>query len=70
MTRSLANCEADGGTIDKPGGGRFLDEDGVLREPNRFDSEGLMPSGPSPLAVFCRRDSIIDLCWSLTEMLR
>jgi hypothetical protein len=61
MTRSCANCSADGGTIDSPGGGRFLELVGGPL-PKTLDSDGLVPSGPSPLAVLRRRASIIDLC--------
>lgn len=67
-TRSFANWEAEGGTIDSPAG-RFFEVVGVF-ESKRFDSDGFTPSGPSPFAVFCNRDSIIDLCWSRTEILR
>jgi len=57
MTRSFANWEADGGTIDRPAGLRF-----VLGMPIKFDSEGLTPSGPSSLADLCMRCSMIDRC--------
>ena len=68
MTRSFANWEADGGTMDRPAGGlRF---DAVLGIPIKFDSEGLTPSGPSSLADLCMRCSMIDRCWSRTERLR
>lgn len=68
MTLSSAKVAADGATMDSPGGGRFLLDFGAA-EPKRFDSEGLTESGPSPLADFCRRDSIMERCWSLTEIL-
>lgn len=59
MTRSFANWEADGGMIDRPAGGlRFA----VLGIPIKFDSEGLIPSGPSSLADLCMRCSMIDRC--------
>jgi hypothetical protein len=70
MTRSFANCSAEGGTIDSPGGGRFLDIDPVGL-PNGLDiSDGFCPSGPSPLAVLSNLDSIMDLCCSRTDRLR
>ena len=51
MTRSFANCSAEGGTIDSPGGGRFLDIDPVDLPNGLVISDGFCPSGPSPLAV-------------------
>lgn len=50
ITRSLANCDAEGGTIDRPGGARRLEP--LLGMPMKPDSEGLVPSGPSSLADF------------------
>lgn len=61
MTRSFANCSAEGGTIDNPGGGRFFELGGGPL-PKTLDSDGLVPSGPSPLAVFKRRASMMDRC--------
>lgn len=58
ITRSLANCEADGGTIDKPGGLRFDDLEG----PNGFESDGLTALEPSSLEVLCNLASMMDLC--------
>lgn len=69
MTRSLANCSCDGGTIDKPFGGLFLDVDGVFIAPPNGLSDVLLPSGSVGFAVFCNRDSMICLCWSRTDML-
>lgn len=51
MTRSSANLEALGGTIDKPGGGLRLEP---LEGPN-----GLISLKPSFL---CSLDSMMDLC--------
>lgn len=65
MTRSLANWEADGGTMDKPGGLRLDD----LAGPNKVESDGLVPLGTSSLGFLCNLDSMIDLCWSRTERL-
>jgi hypothetical protein len=70
MTRSFANCSAEGGTIDKPGGGRFLDEDPDGLPKALLISADFCPSGPSPLAVFNSLDSMIDLCCSRTDKLR
>lgn len=67
MTRSLANCDAEGGMMERPGGGLFLE---VFGAPKGLGSVDLPVSGPSPLADFCNRDSMIDRCWSRTEMLR
>lgn len=64
--RSLANCEADGGTIESPGGGLRFKEPG-LDGPNRLESEGaIAPSDASSLPGLFSRASIIDLCWSRT----
>lgn len=70
MTRSFANCSARGGTIDKPaGGGLFLPFGGPLAKGLGF-SMALADSGAlSPFADFSNRDSMIDRCWSRTEML-
>lgn len=62
MTLSLANCSWDGGTIDKPFGGRFFDVEGVFKPPPKELSELLLPSGSVGLAVFCNRDSMMCLC--------
>lgn len=70
MTRSLANCSAEGGTIDNPGGGRFLDEDPDGLPKGLLISDSFCPSGASPLAVFNSLDSIIDRCCSRTDRLR
>ena len=67
MTRSLANWEADGGTIERPGGGRRFEP--VFGMPIKPESNGA-PSGPSSLADFCSRASIIDRCCSRTDILR
>lgn len=55
--------------MERPGGLFLVDVFGsaTLR---RFDSDGLMPSGPSPLAEYCSLDSMIDLWWSRTATLR
>ena len=70
MTLSFWNCSADGGMIDRPAGGLFLDVEGVFRPPPKaMCSELLVPSGSMGFAVFCSLDSMICLCWSRTEML-
>ena len=58
ITRSFANWDADGGTMDRPGGLRLP----VLGMPIRFDSEGWTPSGPLSLADLCMRCSMIERC--------
>jgi hypothetical protein len=70
MTRSFANCSAEGGTMDSPGGGRFLDMDPVDLPNGLVVSDGFCPSGPSPLAVLSNLDSMMDLCCSRTDRLR
>lgn len=65
-TLSFANCDAEGGTMERPGGGRFLLN---FSEPKGLDS-GSFESLPSPLADFCSLDSMMDRCWSRTAMLR
>ena len=67
-TLSLANWDADGGTMDKPGGALLFEPD--LPVPNVFASEGLIPSGPSSLADFWSLASMMQRCWSRTERLR
>ena len=70
MTLSLANCSWEGGTIDKPFGGLFLEVEGVfMPAPNGLSEVLRLPSGSVGLAVFCNLDSMICLCWSRTEML-
>jgi hypothetical protein len=73
MTLSVANCSCEGGTIERPGGGLFLDDvPGVFSPPSELPSPVLAP--PSTLspgfAVFWSRDSMMDLWWSRTDMLR
>jgi len=70
MTRSLANRSAAGGTIDKPGGGRFLELLPVVFGPLVDSSAGLPESEGSPRADLSSLAWIIDRCWSRTEMLR
>lgn len=72
MTRSLAKRSAGGGTIDSPGGGRFLEEFVVVGLPDVGPAASLFfpESGPSPRADLSSLAWIIDLCWSRTEMLR
>ena len=69
MTRSLANCSWEGGTMDNPFGGLFFEVDGVFMAAPKGLSEVLLPSGSVGLAVFCSRDSMMCLCWSRTDML-
>lgn len=54
--------------MDRPAGAAFI-FDAVFGS-SRLDSEGFVPSGPSPLADFCRRDSMMERCWSRTATLR
>jgi hypothetical protein len=73
MTRSLANCECEGGAMVRPGGGPFLrDVLGVLAAP----PYGLMScwrpasSSPGPVLPPCLlRASMICLCLSRTSKL-
>lgn len=71
MTRSFANCSCEGGTIDKPGGGLFFDVNGVFKLSRKgLGSDGRDASASGGLVPFCRRSSMMCLCWSRTEMLR
>lgn len=55
--------------MDRPGGGLFFVPE--FDRPNGLDESGALElSGPSPFADFSSRDSMIDLCWSRTEILR
>lgn len=70
MTLSFAKRSAAGGTIDKPaGGGRFLDIEGPRAKGFGFSMALADSDVPSPFADLSNLDSIIDRCWSLTEML-
>ena len=62
MTRSLANCSCEGGTIDSPFGGLFFEVDGVFIAPPNGLSVVFRPSGSVGFAVFCSRDSMICRC--------
>ena len=74
MTRSFANCVAEGALIESPGGGPFrLEVMGVLVDmPKSVFSCGLAGSGVSlELPGFCPfcLASMICLCWSRTSKL-
>lgn len=70
MTLSFAKRSAAGGTMDKPaGGGRFLEVEGARAKGFGFSIPRADSGGPSPLADLRSLDSMIDRCWSLTEIL-
>jgi hypothetical protein len=67
---SFAKRSAAGGTMDKPaGGGLFLEIEGARAKGFGFSIPLADSGGPSPLADLSSLDSMIDRCWSLTEIL-
>lgn len=71
ITRSLANCECEGGAMVRPGGGPFLrDVLGVFTgRPNGLISCWRTSSSDGPPLPCFWRASMICLCRSLTSML-